>query len=109
MTTTHAPTSARAVRRSPRPPVARSRAAGALLLLLAAMASEARACAVCFGAPGSEETRAITWAVLFMLGVLACVLTGVVAFMIQLARRARRPLPAHLALANQVLQENAPR
>jgi hypothetical protein len=58
------------------------------VFLAAILAPEARACAVCFGAQDSTETRAITWAILFMLGVLACVLAGFAAFMIHLARRA---------------------
>ncbi len=51
------------------------------------LSPEARACSVCFGAPGSVETQAMNWAILFMLGVLACVLGSFALFMVHLARR----------------------
>jgi hypothetical protein len=50
----------------------------------------AEACAVCFGAKGQPVTEAAGGAILFLLGLVACVLASFAAFMIYLAVRARR-------------------
>lgn len=71
-----------------------------LLLLWASLASTSKACTVCFGAPGSTETTAIGWSILFLVGVIGLVLGCIVAFAIHLAIRAsRHPLPEEAAIA----------
>ena len=54
------------------------------------------ACAVCFGAPDSPIAKAVSWSVIALLGIVMIVLTGVAAFFIYLAKRAREvgTLPA---------------
>jgi len=53
-------------------------------------ASEASACAVCFGAADSPETKALNGAIFLMLGVLGLVFFGVAGFFVHLVRTARR-------------------
>ena len=48
------------------------------------------ACATCYGDPGSPMTQGLNFAILTMLGITVLVLGGCAAFMVVLARRARR-------------------
>lgn len=61
-----------------------------LFLLMAAgyflMPASAKACAVCFGSPGSADTKALSFAILALLAVLGVVLASIVAFIIYLGR-----------------------
>jgi hypothetical protein len=47
------------------------------------------ACAVCFGTPGGEMSEVASKAILFMLGVVAFILSGVGLFAFHLWRRAK--------------------
>ena len=51
---------------------------------------DAGACAVCFGAKGQPVTEAAGGAILFLLGLVACVLLSFAAFMVYLVVRGRR-------------------
>lgn len=55
--------------------------------------AEARACAVCFGAPGSDLAETISLSILFMIGVTAVMLAGLGLFVLTLRRRARAAGP----------------
>ena len=54
------------------------------------LASDAGACAVCFGAADSPETKALNGAIFLMLGVLGLVFFGAAGFFVHLVRAARR-------------------
>lgn len=58
-----------------------------LLTLLSSRS--ALACAVCFGSPDSSLTQGAKAGILILLGVVAAVLTGIVAVALFWARRAR--------------------
>jgi uncharacterized membrane protein len=71
-----------------------------LALFFALLPSVGEACTVCFGAPGSVETTAIGWSILFLGCVIVFVLGCIVAFAVNLAIRAsRNPLPEEIAIA----------
>jgi hypothetical protein len=55
---------------------------------LLAIADRAAACAVCFGDPGSDQTKALMVAMSFLLAVVASVLATIVVVAIRIARRA---------------------
>lgn len=60
------------------------------------------ACAVCFGAPDSQIAKGVSWSVIALLAIVMIVLTGVAAFFIYLAKRAREtPLPPVSQTFNQ--------
>jgi ATP/ADP translocase len=65
--------------------------AASLLLFFVILPSVARACTVCFGAPGSAETEAAGWAIGFLLLIIVAVLGCVAAFGIYLYRRSLNP------------------
>lgn len=46
------------------------------------------ACSVCYGSPDEPMTRGLTWAILALGGMIACVLVGVVAFFVHSQRKA---------------------
>lgn len=60
-----------------------------LALLMLFVQSEALACPVCYGDKESAEVEGARWAIMFLLGVTGTVLSGVVAFVVHLRRRAR--------------------
>lgn len=62
-----------------------------LAFLFALLPAAAQACPVCFGAADSSDSQALGIAIVFLLGVLAVVLGGLVAFFICLARRSQGP------------------
>lgn len=66
----------------------RSRNLFCVLTLLALLAGPgpARACSACFGDPNSSMSLGLTWAISIMVGVVACVLAGVVTFFVRTAR-----------------------
>jgi len=41
-----------------------------------------RACAACYGESGSPMSKGLTWAITAMIGIVGCVLTGVVVFFV---------------------------
>ncbi|MBM3833243.1 MAG: hypothetical protein FJ403_08220 [Verrucomicrobia bacterium] len=45
------------------------------------------ACSVCFGNSNSTLSKALHWGVLMMLGLVVCVLAGIAAFFIYVAKR----------------------
>jgi hypothetical protein len=47
----------------------------------------AAACAVCFGAPDTPMTKGLNAGILFLLGLVILVLSGVAGFAVHLARR----------------------
>jgi hypothetical protein len=56
--------------------------------LVAAISSQsATACTVCFGASDDAATKAISWAIIFLLGIVGGILGGLIAFMVYLGRR----------------------
>ena len=59
-------------------------------MLVGAAPRAALACAVCFGQSDSPVAWAVNMGVFVMLGFVAAVLSGFAAFMVYLARRARR-------------------
>jgi len=76
-----------------------------LLGFLLVPLSDASACAVCFGEKGNHVTDAISWSILFMLGLLVLVLGGIIAFFASIIiRSANHPLPDEELLA--VIQPN---
>jgi hypothetical protein len=56
------------------------------MLLLAAWPGTAFACAVCAGDPGAPVSRGLTWAILVLVGVVGCVLAGVISFFVHAVR-----------------------
>jgi heme/copper-type cytochrome/quinol oxidase subunit 2 len=53
------------------------------------------ACAVCFGAAGSNVTHAMALAIMFMLGMLVLVLGSFAGFFFYLRQRAKNPPSAY--------------
>jgi hypothetical protein len=47
----------------------------------------ATACTVCFGASDDATNKAISWAIIFLLGIVGGILGGLVAFMVYLGKR----------------------
>lgn len=58
--------------------------------LLAFNPYSAQACAVCFGAKGDPVVNAAGFSILLLGAFILSILGGIIAFMITLARRARR-------------------
>lgn len=54
-----------------------------------ALPASSFACATCFGAVGDPVVEAVGWAILFLLGFVACLLGGILAFCLTLAKRSR--------------------
>lgn len=46
------------------------------------------ACAVCYGEPDSPMSTGLTWGISVLLGVVGCVLAGIVAFFVHTTRKA---------------------
>ena len=73
----------------------------AAVAVLVSRAPALLACSACYGDPQAPMTKGLNLAILTLLGVTALVLSGVAAFIIVLARRARRhakpPAGEHLA------------
>lgn len=57
------------------------------LLLAAVNPVRALACAVCYGESDAPMARGLTWAILALAGVIAGVLSGVVAFAVHMKRK----------------------
>ena len=79
---------------------ARRLAAPALGAMLAGMPSAAMACDACMGGKDPTLRPAVNGAIFFMLGLVACMLTGAGFFIRYLARRANSPAPAHAEFMN---------
>jgi heme/copper-type cytochrome/quinol oxidase subunit 2 len=57
-----------------------------LLALLFAAADSAHACSVCYGDTQAPMSKGLTWAITALVGVVAVVLVGVVAFFVRTVR-----------------------
>ncbi len=62
------------------------------------------ACAVCYGDPGAPASRGLAWAVVALVGVVALVLTGVVAFFVHAVRQEQRKAGAVTGRGNVEVQ-----
>jgi hypothetical protein len=61
-----------------------------------AFPGQATACAVCFGAPDSPMTQGLNAGILFLLGVVILVLSGIAGFAVHLARKQTAPPESRL-------------
>ena len=61
-----------------------------LSFLLLILSPRAYSCAVCFGQVDTPMTRALNWGIIFMLGVLLVVFSGVFAFIWQMNEKSRQ-------------------
>lgn len=68
--------------------------------------SAASACSVCMGDPASKTAGALNSAIFLMLGFIAMMLCGVGAFIFNLMRRSKSPLPPHQELVRSLTQES---
>lgn len=75
------------------------------LALLAFWPAVASACSVCMGAT-PKTGEAINGAIFLMLGFIFAILGGVGAFIYNLAKRARSPLPPHAEFSQIPVQED---
>jgi len=57
-----------------------------LILFIPELAS---ACATCFGAPDSPATEGMNWAILTLLVVTGCVLSGIIKSIISISNKTR--------------------
>jgi len=73
----------------------------AFAVLLLGLAERAGACAVCYGAPGSESGQHMAIAVWVLMGVVMSVIGGVGAFSFHLWRHANTPLEPHQELTEE--------
>ena len=48
------------------------------------------ACAVCYGQSDAPMARGLTWAILALGGIIACVLSGVVVFFVHAGKKSAR-------------------
>jgi len=72
-----------------------------LFLGLSAHPTIAHACAVCVGDPNDPQTKGASSAVLLLMGITGCVLSGFVAFFGYLWWRGRNPLDAATTYAGR--------
>ncbi len=57
-------------------------------IVIAAMSpARLQACAVCYGESDAPMARGVTWAILALAGIVACVLSGVVVFFVHTQRK----------------------
>lgn len=70
--------------------LARWTAAASLACLALGLAAPAEACAVCYGGEGSDMTTGMNNGILFLLGVVAMVQTGLVALFGSIWYRTRK-------------------
>lgn len=62
-----------------------------ILVALVGVAERASACAVCFGDPGSDQTRALMMAMTVLLGLVAAILTTIIVVSVRIWRRSSIP------------------
>lgn len=71
-----------------------NRRSGKVLWLVSALAvvakSSALACATCYGASDSPLAQGMNWGIVTLLGVIGCVLAGVVAFFVHVGVRSSK-------------------
>ena len=71
-----------------------NRRSGKILWLASALAvgaqSSALACATCYGASDSPLAQGMNWGIATLLGVIGCVLAGVVAFFVHVGVRSSK-------------------
>jgi len=78
-----------------------------LAVLMTVMVQSAQACTICFNGYAPEaDVRALNGAIFMMVAVLVCVLGSFIAFFVHLARKAKKPLPEHLALVESLNTES---
>lgn len=77
-----------------------SRAMVTVFVLAVFVETQALACPVCYGDKESAEVEGARWAIFFLLGVTGTVLSGVVAFVVHLRRRARNAPPSTAEVPN---------
>lgn len=68
----------------------RARLAAITLLVAAGGARAAAACTVCFGDPTAPQNAGMNGAILLMLGLVALLWTGMIAFVLRMRWRVRR-------------------
>jgi putative Mn2+ efflux pump MntP len=76
-----------------------------ILIALSSQMGQAMACAVCFGARGSQTSEHMAIAIWILLGAVMSVLGGVGAFSFHLWRHARMPLEPHQELTEENFSE----
>jgi len=71
------------------------------LAVLALMVTPARlfACAACYGQSDAPMARGLTWAILALGGIIACVLSGVVVFFVHTGKKSASIAKAEAATA----------
>lgn len=84
--------------------ISRSKTNVYVALFSVLLISGLQACPVCFTAPDSAETRGMTMAILFLLGVIGFVVCGVASFFIYLIAKQSNPEPGHEELAHLVYE-----
>ena len=65
------------------------------ILMMTISPSSSFACAVCYGAPNSQVTKAMDMAILFLLGVIFFVLGCIGVFVVYLKKRQKMFLPPY--------------
>ena len=78
------------------------------LTALAVSPAAASACSVCMGA-SPKTGEAINYAIFLMLGFIFAILGGIGAFIYNLAKRARSPLPTHDELSQVMTAQEEPK
>lgn len=78
------------------------------LAVLALWPAAASACSVCMGA-SPKTGEAINNAIFLMLGFIFAILGGIGAFIYNLAKRARSPLPPHAELSQVMTAQEEPK
>lgn len=77
-------------------------------VLLAISSAPVQACTVCFnGNASQDDVTALNGAIFLMFGVLALVLGSFVAFFVHLARKAKQPLPEHVAFMHSINEDDS--
>jgi len=59
----------------------------AMCILMGAGVQSLLACAACYGASDSPLAKGMNWAIFFLLGVIASVLSGVVVFFVHVGKK----------------------
>ena len=61
------------------------------LLLLASHATNALACATCYGQSDAPMAQGMNWGIMVLLGVIGVVLSGITGFFVYIAKRTGTP------------------
>ena len=79
-----------------------------VVVMLAGLTPSARACAACAGQSDDLMAQGMNWGIFALLGVVTCVLGGIAAFFIQVARRSSALAAATAGDAAAIVHSNAP-